>query len=159
MASGGEVQTVAISAAGRVHGYPSGQAVQDSAHDRALDVPELVARLVVPGRPGPMLIRDGQGRPALMHWWDHRTSDYLAAALPLGFTVRACLAPARPDPLIIDASSAVTHAPSAPSHDPAGPPNIWAVHAYSPRAVDAAYAGRPLAIIWHFQLDQNGHDS
>src|SRR4051812_11097000 len=52
MSTGGEVQAMATGAAGRVHGYPPGQAVQDAAHDRALDVQELVARLVVPGRPG-----------------------------------------------------------------------------------------------------------
>jgi hypothetical protein len=72
--------------------------------------------------------------------------------------VRASLEPARPDPLVRDASTA-TDPPGATSHDPAGTPDIWAPHAYSPGAVNAAYAGRPAAIIWHFQLDQNHHDS
>jgi SAM-dependent methyltransferase len=110
------------------------------------------ARTLVEGIGRPMLARDAQGRAALMRWWDHRTSAYLAAALPLGFAVRACLEPARPDLLVRDEGSTATDAPSAAGHDPVGPPNIWALHAYSPDAVNVAYAGRPVAIIWHFQL-------
>jgi SAM-dependent methyltransferase len=110
------------------------------------------ARTLVEGIGRPMLARDAQGRAALMRWWDHRTSAYLAAALPLGFAVRACLEPARPDLLVRDEGSTATDAPSAGGHDPVGPPNIWALHAYSPDAVNVAYAGRPVAIIWHFQL-------
>jgi hypothetical protein len=105
----------------------------------------------------PMLVRDAQGRAALMPWWDHRTSAYMAAALPLGFAVRACLEPARPHPLVRDDESIATHDPSA-SHDTPGPPDIWELHPYSPSAVNVAYAGRPVAIIWHFQLGQNLHD-
>jgi SAM-dependent methyltransferase len=113
------------------------------------------ARSLVEGIGRPMLGRDAQGRPILMRWWDHRASAYLAAALPQGFAVRACLEPARPDPPAGDESSAVTDPPPEPRrHDPAGPPDIWALHAYAPGAVQAAYAGRPVAIIWHFQLDQ-----
>ena len=113
------------------------------------------ARTLVEGIGRPMLARDAQGRAALMRWWDHRTSAYLAAALPLGFAVRACLEPARPDPLVRDDGSTVTDPPNAASDDPAGAPNIWALHAHSPGAVNVAYADRPAAIIWHFQLGQN----
>lgn len=115
------------------------------------------ARSLVEGIGRPMPGSDGQGRPVVMGWWDHRTSAYLAAALPLGFAVRACLEPPRPDPLVLDDDSTEPDPPGPPRHDPAGLPNIWALHAYAPGAVNAAYAGRPAAIIWHFQLDQH-HD-
>jgi SAM-dependent methyltransferase len=117
------------------------------------------ARSLVEGIGRPMLVRDARGHAALMRSSDHRTSAYLAAALPLGFAVRACLEPPRPDPLVRDDDSTVTDPPNAASDDPAGPPNIWALHAYSPGAVNVAYADRPAAIIWHFQLGQNAHDS
>jgi SAM-dependent methyltransferase len=115
------------------------------------------ARGLVEGIGRPMVARDRQGRAVLMRSWDHRTSAYLSAALPLGFAVRACLEPARPDPLIPGAVSTASDPPEA-GQDPADPPNIWALHAYAPGAVNAAYAGRPVAVIWHFQLDQS-HDS
>lgn len=113
------------------------------------------ARSLVEGIGRPMLGRDGQGRPVLMRWWDHRTSAYLAAALPLGLAVRACLEPARTEPLVRGDSSTVTDQLGTTGHDPAAPPDIWALHAYAPDAVNAAYAGRPAAIVWHFQLEQH----
>ena len=113
------------------------------------------ARSLVEGIGRPMLGRDAQGRPILMRWCDHRASAYLASALPQGFAVRACVEPARPEPPVSDDGNAVTDLPGPAPHDPAGPPDIWALHAYAPGAVDAAYAGRPVAIIWHFQLDQH----
>jgi len=112
------------------------------------------ARTLVEGIGRPMLMRDAQGRAALMRWWDHRTSAYLAAALPLSFAVRACLEPAHPDPLVRDDASTAMEPPSVPGHDPTAP-NIWALHAYASGAVNVAYADRPAAIIWHFQLGQN----
>jgi hypothetical protein len=110
------------------------------------------ARSLVEGVGRPMLTRDGSGRPVLMRWWDHRTSAYLAAALPLGFGVRACREPGRPEPSGPDGDQAADPPPAAP-HDPAAPPDVWALHAYAPAAVEAAYAGRPVAIIWHFELE------
>jgi SAM-dependent methyltransferase len=57
-------------------------------------------------------------------------SDYLAAALPLGFQVRALLEP-RWTPSVINGGPAA---------------NQWAM-----AAADAAYRGAPAAIIWHLQ--------
>ncbi len=91
----------------------------------------------------------------LMRWWDHRSSAYLAAALPHGFAVRACLEPARPDLPVGDEGNTVTDPPGSSPDGPIGPPDIWALHAYVPGAVNAAHAGRPVAIIWHFQLDRD----
>jgi SAM-dependent methyltransferase len=110
------------------------------------------ARTLVEGIGHPMPGRDGQGRPMLMRWWDHRTSAYLAAALPQGFAVRACLEPARPERPVPD--DTVGRPARTRPRDPGDPPDIWALHAYAPGAVDAAYAGRPVAIVWHVQLDR-----
>ena len=116
------------------------------------------ARSLVEGIGRPMLGHDVRGRPVLMRWWDHRTSAYADAALRLGFAVRACLEPAYPHPFVSADDSTVIDGPGAAGHDPGAPPNVWALHAYAPGAVNAAYKGRPAAIIWHFELDQH-HDS
>ena len=80
------------------------------------------------------------------------TSDYLAAALPLGLQVRRCEEPLRPFPLV-DGNGSSDGAP-VPDHVPGAPPNIWALHRWCPDATNAAYRGLPAAIIWHFQLGQ-----
>ncbi|HEY1318908.1 MAG TPA: class I SAM-dependent methyltransferase [Streptosporangiaceae bacterium] len=76
------------------------------------------------------------------------TSDYLAAALPLGLQVRRCEEPRRPHLLIDPATT--------PDTLPAGePPDIWSLHSWCPAATNAAYRDNPAAIIWHFQLLAN----
>jgi len=79
-----------------------------------------------------------------------RTSEYLAAALPLGLQVRRCEEPLRPFPLVDD--NGVSEGAPVPDHVPGGPPNIWALHPWCPAATNAAYRRLPAAIIWHFQL-------
>ena len=81
-----------------------------------------------------------------------RTSEYLAAALPLGLEVRRCEEPLRPFPLVDD--SGVSEGAPVPDHVPGAPPNIWALHRFCPDATNAAYRGVPAAIIWHFQLGE-----
>lgn len=82
--------------------------------------------------------------------WGRRTSEYLAAALPLGLQVRRCEEPLRPSPLV-DERGWSDGVPD-PDHVPGEPPNIWALHRWCPDATNAAYRGQPIAIIWHFQL-------
>jgi ubiquinone/menaquinone biosynthesis C-methylase UbiE len=79
-------------------------------------------------------------------------SDYLAAALPLGLQVRRCEEPRRPSPLIDDDGVDVYDGVPAPEHIPGKPPNIWSLHRFCPAATNAAWEGKPAAIIWHFQL-------
>jgi hypothetical protein len=81
-----------------------------------------------------------------------RTSDYLAAALPLGLEVRRCEEPLRPFPLVDERGS--SDGAPVPDHVPGDPPNIWALHRWCPTATNAAYRGNPAAIIWHFELGQ-----
>jgi ubiquinone/menaquinone biosynthesis C-methylase UbiE len=80
------------------------------------------------------------------------TSDYLAAALPLGLQVRRCDEPRRPYPLV-DAEGRPPEASGpGPAHVPGSPPNIWSLHRWATSATNAAYRDNPAAIIWHFQL-------
>ena len=75
------------------------------------------------------------------------TSDYLAAALPLGLRVRRCAEPQRPCPLIDPEEK-----PPADAVPAGKPPDIWELHSWSPAATNAAYRDNPAAIVWHFQL-------
>jgi SAM-dependent methyltransferase len=99
------------------------------------------------GPPVPVHTRNG-GLGVLPHW-NRLTSDYLAAALPLGLQVRLCAEPRRPAPLIDpDAKPAIEDL----TGDDA--PSIWVLHTFCPAATNAAYHDNPAAIVWHFQLEQ-----
>ena len=100
----------------------------------------------------PLIKTRPDGRPGYMPTWNRRTSEYLAAALPLGLHVRRCEEPLRPYPLVDQQGTSAGAA--VPDHLPGAPPNIWALHRWCPDATNAAYRGQPIAIIWHFQLGQ-----
>lgn len=76
---------------------------------------------------------------------NHRASDYLAAALPLGFQVRRCEEPRLPYP-------AVDPDAKPPSAPPEHPSDIWSLWPCIPAAVNAFYRDSPILIVWHFQL-------
>jgi SAM-dependent methyltransferase len=76
---------------------------------------------------------------------NHLTSDYLAAALPLGFQARRCEEPSLPYPAI-DPSA------EPPSTPPAHPSDIWSLWPWCPAAINAIYRDTPVLIVWHFQL-------
>ena len=48
----------------------------------------------------PVPVRASNAEPGVLPHWNRLTSDYLAAALPLGLQVRRCVEPRRPAPLI-----------------------------------------------------------
>jgi len=75
----------------------------------------------------------------------HRASDYLAAALPLGFQVRRCEEPGARDPWV-DPRTALSAAPVGYPFD------IFALQRRCPAATNAVYRANRHAIIWHFQL-------
>jgi ubiquinone/menaquinone biosynthesis C-methylase UbiE len=81
-------------------------------------------------------------------------SDYLAAALPLGFQVRRCDELRQDGPIVSDDGRDVEDDAPSPEHVPGEPPNIWALHPICPDATNAAWLGKPRAIIWHFQLEE-----
>jgi SAM-dependent methyltransferase len=76
---------------------------------------------------------------------NHRTSDYLAATLPLKFQVRRCAEPFLPDPWL-DPDTAPLAGPL--SH----PADIWSLQTWCPAATNAFYRDHPPVVIWHFQL-------
>jgi SAM-dependent methyltransferase len=83
--------------------------------------------------------------------WGRLASDYLAAALPLGFEVRRCEELRGRTPLV-DEEGMDLNDPDTPEHEPGRPSNAWALHRFAPEATNAAFRGLPLVIIWHFQL-------
>ncbi len=99
------------------------------------------------------LVRVGPaGELGYMPTWSRLASDYLAAALPLGLQVRRCEEPRRPSPLVGDDGTDLYDGVRPPDCVPGNPPNIWSLHALATAATNAAWRGKPAAIIWHFQL-------
>lgn len=80
-------------------------------------------------------------------------SEYLAAALPLGFQVLRCREPRVPSPLLDEEGRTVYDGERLPPHDADHPPWIWGLHAEAIDATNAAWRGKPSSIIWHFQLE------
>ncbi|MFC4585939.1 class I SAM-dependent methyltransferase [Sphaerisporangium corydalis] len=92
----------------------------------------------------PRTLRTGpDGLPALLADHYRPLSDYLAAALPLGFQVRHCEEPRRP-PLRLH--------PATPPPNPPPPHGSWDIMHWCPEAAFAALSGIPIVVIWHFQL-------
>ncbi len=81
-------------------------------------------------------------------------SEYLAAALPLGFQVRRCEEPRVPSPLLDEQGRTIHDGARLPPQDPNDPPYTWGLHAEAIEATNAAWRGKPSSIIWHFQLDE-----
>jgi ubiquinone/menaquinone biosynthesis C-methylase UbiE len=100
----------------------------------------------------PLVRVEPGGEFGYMPIWSRLASDYLAAALPLGLQVRRCEEPRRPSPLVGDDGTDLYDGVRPPDHVPGNPPNIWSLHALATAATNAAWRGRPAAIIWHFQL-------
>jgi SAM-dependent methyltransferase len=99
------------------------------------------------------LVRVGPGGElGYMPIWSRLASDYLAAALPLSLQVRRCEEPRRQSPLVGDDGTDRYDGVRPPDHVPGDPPNIWSLHARATAATNAAWRGKPVAIIWHFQL-------
>lgn len=99
----------------------------------------------------PVAQRLPDGTPSYVPHHQRLTSDYLAAALPLGLEVRRCEEPRRPRPFVNTRGVPPGRGP-APAHVQNERPNIWALHPWCPDAVNAAYDDSPAALIWHFQL-------
>ena len=92
----------------------------------------------------PLLRKRDDGSFGYMPVYSRLASDYLAAALPLGLQVRRCDELRRP-PKVIDDGLA------SPAFDPTEAPDIWSLHPFAIEATNAAWSGRPAAIVWHFQ--------
>jgi SAM-dependent methyltransferase len=89
------------------------------------------------------------GRPVVMPAYRHLASDYLGAALPLGFELRRCEEPRLQAPH--------DGVPPAADEITLGPWEQWpfSLHSVISEATRAAYEGTPVTIVWHFQLPLN----
>jgi hypothetical protein len=104
--------------------------------------PERVLRGSIPS------VRDEAGHPARLATYRHTLGDHLRAALAAGLHPLRCeellppaaTTPPQPDP---------TAAPRTP-----GPWELWpwSLADLVPEATQAANAGTPAMVIWHFQL-------
>lgn len=85
------------------------------------------------------------GERLLMPAYRHLASDYLGAALPLGFVVRRCEEP-RFEPADVDQPT--------PDEFTFGPWSSWpwSLMHNVPAATGAAFGGSPILVVWHFQL-------
>jgi ubiquinone/menaquinone biosynthesis C-methylase UbiE len=99
----------------------------------------------------PLVRTAPDGAVEYMPIWSRPASDYLAAALPLGLIVRRCDEVRQSAPIVgEDGVDPHTGLPS-PEQEPGGPPDVWALHPVCPGAANAAWLGKPRAIVWHFQ--------
>ena len=67
-------------------------------------------------------------------------------------SLRGCEEPRRPSPLVGDDGTDLYDGVRPPDPVPGSPPNIWSLHAPATAATNAAWRGKPAAIIWHVQL-------
>ena len=93
----------------------------------------------------PMVLKLPDGSYGYMPQYVRNTSEYLTAALPLGFEVRHCeeLRVPRRNP---------ADAPPAERVLPDHPSDFWTLRAWYPAAAYAAYSGNPMLIFWDFEL-------
>jgi ubiquinone/menaquinone biosynthesis C-methylase UbiE len=129
---------------------------------------EELARVLRPG--GHLVISDSRGIFAdiglplgrvtrdgafvYMPTYARLASDYLAAALPLGLQVRRCEEPRQDGRIVGDDGTDLFDGELPPKHVPGDPPYIWSLHPFASDATNAAWSGKPRAIIWHFQLSK-----
>lgn len=96
-------------------------------------------------KPGP------DGRPGFIPSRARLTSEYLSAALALGLHLRRCEEPLVPYPLVDHTGTPPSDTEPLPAAVPDTPPDIWSLHPRCPDATNAAYRGKPAAIVFDFQ--------
>ncbi|MFC7375921.1 MULTISPECIES: class I SAM-dependent methyltransferase [unclassified Brachybacterium] len=92
----------------------------------------------------PLVKQSPDGRTGHITGFSHGLGDYLRAALPHGFGVRACEETFRGDVTVGPEDKA---APLTP-----GPPSIWELHPWAADATNAAKAGQSSLVAWTFEL-------
>jgi ubiquinone/menaquinone biosynthesis C-methylase UbiE len=100
----------------------------------------------------PNVIEGLEGDYGYIPVYGRLASEYLAAALPLGFQVLRCEEPRVPSPLLDDKGRTVHDGERLPPQNPNSAPYTWALHAEAIDATNAAWRGKPSSIIWHFRL-------
>ncbi len=92
----------------------------------------------------PLVKEARDGRVGHIAGYSHGLGDYLRAALPHGYVVRAC------EETYLDAD---TVQPDEAAEPPTpGPPDIWELHPWVRDAANAAKAGQPAVVAWDLEL-------
>jgi ubiquinone/menaquinone biosynthesis C-methylase UbiE len=95
----------------------------------------------------PVVLKLPDGGYGYLPHYVRKTSEYLTAALPLGFQVRSCE----------EYRSAVRDQNDLPDpvrERPEHPSDIWTLRSWYPAAAGAALSGNPCMIFWHFELGE-----
>jgi len=92
----------------------------------------------------PLVKEAPDGRVGHIAGYSHGLGDYLRAALPHDYVVRACEETYR-DADTVEPDE--TPEPLTP-----GPPDIWELHPWVRDAANAAEAGQPAVVAWDFEL-------
>jgi hypothetical protein len=92
----------------------------------------------------PLIKHAPDGRVGYVAGYSHSLADYLRAALPYGYIVRAC------DQTYRDDHTVEQH--EMPEPLTPGPPDIWELHPWVRTAANAAKAGQPAVIAWDLEL-------
>lgn len=96
----------------------------------------------------PLVKQAPDGRTGYVANHSHGLGDYLRAALPHGFVVRACEEAYRPPDTVWPDEEPEPLTP--------GPPDIWELHPYVGDAANAARDGQPAVVAWDFELLPGG---
>ena len=92
----------------------------------------------------PLVKESPDGRIGHIAGFSHGLGDYLRAALPHGYVVRACEETYRDDHTV--------EAEEMPEPLTPGPPDIWELHPWVRDAANAAKAGQPAVVAWDLEL-------
>ena len=92
----------------------------------------------------PLVKQSPDGRVGHMAGYSHSIGDYLRAALPHAYIVRACVETCH-DEITVEPDE-------MPEPLTPGPPDIWELHPWVRDAANAAKAGQPAVIAWDLEL-------
>lgn len=92
----------------------------------------------------PLVKEATDGRVGHVPGYNHGLGDYLRAALPHGYVVRACEETYRDDRTVEPGERAEPLTP--------GPPDVWELHPWAAEAANAARAGQPAVVAWDLEL-------
>jgi ubiquinone/menaquinone biosynthesis C-methylase UbiE len=92
----------------------------------------------------PLVKQAPDGRVGHIAGYSHGLGDYLRAALPQGYVVRACEETYREDNTV--------EPDEMPEPLTPGPPDIWELHPWAREAANAAKAGQPAVVAWDLEL-------
>ncbi len=92
----------------------------------------------------PLVQTAPDGRIGWVPGHSHGLGDYLRAALPHGYVVRACEEAFRDDHTV--------EADEEPEPLTPGPPDIWELHPWARESANAAKAGQPAVVAWDLEL-------